>query len=261
MKTIIITACVAVGNLFPIITYAQVQKEWKGLFSELELSPHESLSSNVVVIASDSGWKAGLFCYSPSGVQELNKQAVYVQKRISKSDQIRCFYEARRFNQYAENVLMIGFGKKYSSTINLGLTVNYQSQKFSNDYLVKSSLLVQPSCLIQLTEKLNAYTGLSLTTLKTPKRIDHLVIALRYDFSKYIAMNIDAGLTQQHADCFIGISYFPSDDFKLQLRIDCLSSATAFQIAYAKKRMSYFIGSKYNLPVGLSPFIGITTQL
>jgi hypothetical protein len=74
-------------------------------------------------------------------------------------------------------------------------------------------------------------------------------------------MNIDAGLSQYHADCFIGITYLPTDDFKLQMRFDCLSTATTFQIAYTKKRIGYIVGSKYHLPLGLSPFIGITTTL
>jgi len=261
MKTIIIAACVAVGMYFPFISCAQVQQEWKGVFSELEVSPHESLLTNVLTFAADSGWKAGLFCYSPGGIKELSKQAVYLQKRFRKTDQIRCYYESRSFNQYAENNLTFGYGKKYSNTINAGLTINFQSQKFSNDYLVKSSLLVQSSFLIQLNSKLNAYARLSVATLKTPRRINDLVIALRYHYSDHIVMNIDAGLSQYNADCFIGITYLPTDDLKMQMRFDCLSAATAFQIAYSKKRIGYIVGSKYHLPLGLSPFIGITTTL
>jgi hypothetical protein len=261
MKTIIITVCVAVGMFFPFISCAQVQQEWKGVFSELEVSPHQSLLTNILTLAADSGWKAGLFCYSPGGIKELSKQAVYMQKRFPKTDQIRCYYETRRFNQYAENNLSIGYGKKYSNTINAGLTINFISQKFSNDYLVKSSLLVQPSCLIQFNSKLNAYARLSVATLKTAKRINDLVFALRYDYSDLVVMNIDVGLSQYHADCFIGITYLPTDDFKMQIRFDCLSTATAFQIAYSKKRIGYIVGSKYHLPLGLSPFIGITTTL
>jgi hypothetical protein len=261
MKTILITACVAVGMYFPVISCAQVQQEWKGVFSELEVSPHQSLLTNVLTFAADSGWKAGLFCFSPGGIKELSKQAVYLQKQLNKTDQFRCYYETRRFNQYAENNLTIGYGKKYSNTINAGLTINFQSQKFSNDYFVKSSLLVQPSCLIQLNTKLNAYARLSVATLKTSRRIDDLVIALRYHYSDHVVMNIDAGLSQYNADCFIGITYLPADDLKMQMRFDCLSTATAFQIAYTKKRIGYIVGSKYQLPLGLSPFIGITTTL
>ena len=246
---------------FPVISCAQVQQEWKGVFSELEVSPHQSLLTNVLTFSADSGWKAGLFCYSPGGIKELSKQAVYMQKRFPKTDQIRCYYESRRFNQYAEHNLTIGYGKRYSNTINAGLAINYQSQKFSNDYLVKSSLLVQPSCLIQFNSKLNAYARLSVATLKTVKRINDLVFALRYHYSDHVVMNIDAGLSQHNADCFIGITYLPTEDFKLQMRFDCLSAATAFQIAYAKKRIGYIVGSKYHLPLGLSPFIGITTTL
>jgi hypothetical protein len=261
MKTILITACVAVGMYFPVISCAQVQQEWKGVFSELEVSPHQSLSTNVLSIMPDSLWHAGLICYSPEGISELNKQAIYFQKRIRPKEQLRFNYETRRFNQYAENNLTICYGKKYSNTINAGLTINYQSQKFSNDYLVKSSLLVQPSFLIQFNSKLNAYARLSVATLKSSRRIDDLVIALRYDYSENIVMNIDAGLSQYHADCFIGITYLPAEDFKLQMRFDCLSTATAFQVAYTKKRIGYIVGSKYHLPLGLSPFIGITTTL
>jgi hypothetical protein len=246
---------------FPIISCAQVHQEWKGVFSELEVSPHQSLLTNVLTFAADSGWKAGLFCYSPGGIKELSKQAVYLQKRFHMTDQVRCYYETRRFNQYAENNLMIGYGKKYSNTINAGLTINFMSQKFSNDYIVKSSLLVQPSCLIQFNSKLNAYARLSVATLKTVRRIDDIVIAFRYHYSDHVVMNIDAGLSQHSADCFIGITYLPIDDFKLQIRFDCLSTATAFQIAYTKKRIGYIVGSKYHLPLGLSPFIGITTTL
>jgi hypothetical protein len=100
-----------------------------------------------------------------------------------------------------------------------------------------------------------------LATYKTTKRIDHLVFALRYDYSKSIVFNVDASLSQVNSDCYVGISYFPSDDFKIQLRFDCLSAATAFQMAYTKKRMGFVIGSKYHLPLGLSPFVGITTTL
>ena len=261
MKTILITACVAVGMYFPVISCAQVQQEWKGVFSELEVSPHQSLSTNVISIMPDSLWHAGLICYSPGGISELNKQAIYFQKRILPKEQLRFYYETRRFNQYAEHNLTIGYGKRYSNTINAGLAINYQSQKFSNDYLVKSSLLVQPSCLIQFNSKLNAYARLSVATLKTVKRINDLVFALRYHYSDHVVMNIDAGLSQHNADCFIGITYLPIDDFKLQIRFDCLSTATAFQVAYTKKRIGYIVGSKYHLPLGLSPFIGITTTL
>ena len=261
MKKILITACVAVGMYFPVISCAQVQQECKGIFSELEVSPHQSLLTNVLTLPVDSGWKAGLFCYSPGGIQELSKQAVYMQKRFRKIDQIRCYYETRRFNQYAENNFSIGYGKKYSNTINAGLTISFISEKYSNDYLVKSSLLVQPSCLIQLNSKLRAYARLSVATLKSSRRIDDLVIALRYHYSNHVVMNIDAGLSQHNANCFIGITYLPTDDFKLQMRFDCLSAATAFQIAYTKKRIGYIVGSKYHLPLGLSPFIGITTTL
>jgi hypothetical protein len=261
MKTILITACVAVGMYFPVISCAQVQQEWKGVFSELEVSPHQSLLTNVLTLPADSGWKAGLFCFSPGGIKELSKQTVYLQKRFHKTDQIRCYYESRRFNQYAENNLMIGYGKRYSNTISAGLTINYQSQKFSDDYLVKSSLSVQPSCVIQFSSKLNTYASLSVATLKTTSRIDQLVFALRYDYSKSIMFNVDASLSQANADCFIGITYLPTEDFKMQMRFDCLSAATAFQIAYTKKRIGYIVGSKYHLPLGLSPFIGITTTL
>lgn len=261
MKTILITACVAVGMYFPVISCAQVQQEWKGVFSELEVSPHQSLLTNVLTFAADSGWKAGVFCFSPGGIKELSKQTIYLQKRFRKTDQIRCYYETRRFNQYAENNLTFGYGKKYSNTIIAGLTINFLSQKFSNDYLVKSSLLVQPSCIVQFDSKLNAYAQLSVATLKNTRRIDDLVIALRYDFSDHVVMNIDAGLSQYHADCFIGITYLPTEDFKLQMHFDCLSAATAFQVAYTKKRIGYIVGSKYHLPLGLSPFIGITTTL
>jgi len=65
MKTILITACVAVGMYFPVISCAQVQQEWKGVFSELEVSSHQSLLTNVLTFAADSGWKAGVFCFSP----------------------------------------------------------------------------------------------------------------------------------------------------------------------------------------------------
>ncbi|MFN5346844.1 MAG: hypothetical protein ACK5B3_06425 [Bacteroidota bacterium] len=261
MKKNLIAACVAVGMCLPFISCAQVQQEWKGVFSELEVSPHQSLLTNVLTSAADSGWKAGLFCFSPGGIKELSNQAVYMQNRFRNTDKIRCYYETRRFNQYAENNLMIGYGKKYSNTINAGLTINFQSQKFSNDYLVKSSLLVQPSCIVQFNPKLNAYARLSVATLKSSRRIDGLVIALRYHYSDHVVMNIDAGLSQYHADCFIGITYLPTDDLKLQMRFDCLSAATAFQIAYTKKRIGYIVGSKYHLPLGLSPFIGITTTL
>jgi hypothetical protein len=261
MKTILITACVAVGMCFPFISCAQVQLEWRGVFSELEVSPQQSLSTNVLSIMPDSLWHAGLICYSPGGISELNKQAIYFQKRIRPKEQLRFNYETRRFNQYAENVLVVGYAKKYSNAITAGLTMNYQSQKFSDDYLVKSSLLVEPSCLIQISNSLNVYSRLSIATLKTDKRIDNLVLAMRYDYSKSIMFNVDATLSQANADCFIGISYFPSDDFKLQMRFDCLSAATIFQVAYSKKRIGYIVGSKYHMPLGLSPFVGITTTL
>ena len=261
MKKRLITAGIAVGMLSPLISCAQVQPEWKGVFSELEVSPHQIVSTNVISINADSLWHAGLFCYSPGGVKELNKQAIYLQKRIRQKEQLRIYYETRRFNQYAENVLVASYAKKYSTAITAGLTINYQSQKFSNDYLVKSSLLVEPSCLIQLSNSLNVYSRLSIATLKTTKRIDHLVLAMRYDYSKSIVFNVDAGLSQENSDCYVGISYFPSDDFKIQLRFDCLSAATVFQLAYTKKRMGYIVGSKYNHALGLSPFVGITTQL
>jgi hypothetical protein len=261
MKTLLITAGIAVGMLSPLILCAQVQPEWRGIFSELEVSPHQSLSTNVISIMPDSLWHTGLFCYAPGGIKELSKQAVYLQKRFSEKEQIRCYYETRRFNQYAENTVLVGYAKKYSNLITAGLTMNYQSQKFSDDYLVKSSLLVQPSCLIQFSNSLNVYSRLSIATLKTAKRIDNLVLAMRYDYSKSIMFNVDASLSQVNADCYVGISYFPSDDFKMQLRFDCLSAATALQIAYAKKRMGFVVGSKYNYSLGLSPFVGITTTL
>lgn len=261
MKTLLITAGIAVGILSSIISNAQVQPDWKGVFSELEVSPHQAISTNVISIRSDSLWHAGLFCYSPGGIKELNKQTIYLQKRIRPKEQLRCYYETRRFHEYAENSLVVGYAKKYSNLFSAGLTINFQSQKFSNDYLVKSKLLVQPSCLIQLNEKVSTFSCLSLATYKTTKRIDHLVFALRYDYSKSIALNVDACLSKVNADCFIGISYFTTDDFKMQLRFDCLSAATAFQIAYTKKRMGFVFGSKYNYLLGLSPFVGITTQL
>ena len=261
MKKRLITAGIAVGILFPLISCAQVQPEWRGIFSELEVSPHQMVSTNVISMMPDSFWHAGLFCYSPGGIKELNKQAVYLQKRIRTKEQLRFYYETRRFYQYAENTLVVGYSKKYSTAITAGLTMNYQSQKFSNDYLVKSSLLVEPSCLVQLSNSLQVYSKLSIATMKTTKRIDHLVIAMRYDYSKSIVFNVDAGLSQVNSDCYVGISYFPSDDFKIQLRFDCLSAATAFQFAYTKKRLGFILGSKYNHALGLSPFIGITTQL
>lgn len=261
MKKQLITAGIAVGMLSPLISCAQVQPEWKGIFSELEMSPHQIVSTNVISMMPDSLWHAGLFCYSPGGVKELNKQAVYLQKRIRSKEQLRFYYETMRFNQYAENTLVVGYSKKYSNVITAGLTMNYQSQKFSNDYWVKSSLLVEPSCLVQLSNSLQVYSKLSIATLKTAKRIDHLVLAMRYDYRKSIVFNVDAGLSQANSDCYLGMSYFPSDDFKIQLRFDCLSAATAFQFAYTKKRMGYIVGSKYNHVLGLSPFVGITTQL
>ena len=261
MKTLLITAGIAVGLISPFISCAQVQSEWRGIFSELEVSPHQTSSTNVISIMPDSLWHAGLFCYSPGGIKELSKQAVYLQKRFSDKEQIRCYYETRRFNEFAENTLTLGYAKNYSNVVTAGLTMNYQSQKFSDDYLVKSSLLVQPSCVIQLSSKLNTYASLSVATLKTTRRIDHLVFALRYDYSKSIMFNVDASLSQVNADCYIGISYFSSDDFKMQLRFDCLSAATALQIAYTKKRMGFVVGSKYNYSLGLSPFVGITTTI
>ncbi len=261
MKKRLITAGIAVGILSPLISCAQVQPDWKGIFSELEVSPHQIISTNAISMMPDSLWHAGVFCYSPGGVKELNKQAIYLQKRIRPKEQLRIYYETRRFNQYAENTLVVGYAKKYSNAITAGLTMNYQSQKFSNDYLVKSSLLVEPSCLVQFSNSLNVYSRLSIATLKTTKRIDHLVLAMRYDYSNSIVFNVDASLSQLNSDCYVGMSYFPSDDFKIQLTFDCLSAATAFQFAYTKKRLGYIVGSKYNYSLGLSPFIGITTQL
>ena len=261
MKKRLITAGIAVGMLSPLISCAQVQPEWRGIFSELEVTPHQTLATNVISINADSLWHAGLFCYSPGGVKELNKQAVYLQKRIRPKEQLRTYYETRRFNQYAENTLVVGYAKKYSTTITAGLTMNYQSQKFSNDYWVKPSLLVEPSCLFQFSNSLNIYSRLSIATVKTTKRINHLVLAMRYDYSKSIVFNVDAGLSQVNSDCYVGISYFPSDNFKIQLRFDCLSAATVFQLAYTKKRMGYIVGSKYSHALGLSPFVRITTQL
>jgi hypothetical protein len=261
MKTLLITAGIAVGMISPFISCAQVQSEWRGIFSELEVSPHQALSTNVISKMPDSLWHVGLFCYSPGGIKELSKQAVYLQKRFSEKEQIRCYYETRRFNEFAENTLTLGYAKKYSNVVTAGLTINFQSQKFSDDYLVNSSLLVEPSCLIQLSNSLNVYSRLSIATMKTAKRIDNMVIAMRYDYSKSIMFNVDASLSQVNSDCYVGISYFSSDDFKMQLRFDCLSAATALQIAYTKKRMGFIVGSKYNYSLGLSPFVGITTTL
>ena len=54
MKTLLITAGIAVGILSSIISNAQVQPDWKGVFSELEVSPHQAISTNVISILESS---------------------------------------------------------------------------------------------------------------------------------------------------------------------------------------------------------------
>lgn len=251
----------AVGNLFPLITCAQVQQEWKGVFSDVDLPSSQNNSTNVVSLPNDSLWHAGLYYYSPGIVKELNKHFFFIQRRNKHDEQIRLQYEGRSFNQYAEHLLVAGFGKKYSDGVVVGMNVKYQSQKYSNDYYVKSSLLIEPECLLQLTTSFVAYSRISLPVINSKNRISEINLAIRYNASAHVYFTADASIiSNANSSCFIGMSYLPSEKLKFQASFDLLNTNAVWQVQMDKNKMGIHMGSRYKSLLGFSPFIGLTTQ-
>ena len=236
MKQKIITTIVVVV-LFPLLSKAQTQLEWTGATSNLEVHSKNYFITNVTEQPLDSLWYVGMVSTAPSSIKELSLYNCYLQKRINSDFHFRVQYEGRGFNQYKWNGLKFSLGKKYSDQLLVGVSVDYNSEKFSNDYLIKQYCFIEPEGAYQINNQFRIYSRISLSVTDRKDRLNQISLAAIFNLSKQLSFSVNSIVDKLNARCDIGITYLPCDNLKLNAQLDIIQKSTIWKVELSKKQM------------------------